>query len=310
MFALAGSSWADYDRTVISEGGGVYARTAKSVELSPATQEALGIDVAVCAPDELVRAVLRAPVDVLWNGGIGTFVKASSERNLEVADKTNDGTRVDASELRCRIVVEGGNLGFTQAARVEYALAGGRINTDAIDNSAGVDCSDHEVNLKVLLGSAMARGELDRAARDVLLESMTDDVAAHVLADNAAQATALELALAEAPSLLEVHARAIDKLEARGALDRELEGLPAAARSPSARRRARASPLPSWRSSSPTPRSGCQVSSWRPTFPTTPPCSRWRSRTSLSGHVTGSPRWSPSTRSGGRFSPRCSRTPS
>ncbi len=226
LFALPRSSWADYDPARISTGGGVFPRDAKSVPVSPEVRAALGIEATEATPDELIRAVLRAPVDFLWNGGIGTFVKASAEQHAQVGDRTNDGIRIDAAELRSKAVVEGGNLGFTQAGRVEYALAGGRINTDAIDNSAGVDCSDHEVNLKILLGIAETSGRLDRAARDRLLVEMTDEVAMQVLADNTAQATALELALAEAASLLEVHEREIERFEARGALTRELEDLP------------------------------------------------------------------------------------
>ena len=162
LFELPASSWADYDPMVLSAGGGVYERSAKSVDLTPVARAALGVDDRPLTPDELVGAVLRAPVDLLWNGGIGTFVKASTESDADVGDRTNDPVRIDATELRCRVVAEGGNLGFTQRARVEYALAGGRINTDAIDNSAGVDCSDHEVNIKILLQRAIAAGSARR----------------------------------------------------------------------------------------------------------------------------------------------------
>ena len=148
---LPGSSWADYDPALISPGGGVFPRTAKSIELSPEVRAALGVEAESLTPNELIRAMLRAPVDLLWNGGIGTYVKARDERHADVGDKANDAVRVDAEELRCRVVGEGGNLGFTQRARVAYALGGGRIFMDAIDNSAGVDCSDHEVNIKILL---------------------------------------------------------------------------------------------------------------------------------------------------------------
>ena len=159
LFALgAGTSWADYDRGVISAGGGVWARTEKSVPLSPEARAALGVEAEALDPDELVRAILRAPVDLLWNGGIGTFVKASSETHAEVSDRDSEAVRVDGRELRARVVGEGGNLGLTQRGRIEYATAGGRINTDAIDNSAGVDCSDHEVNIKILLGAGVERG--------------------------------------------------------------------------------------------------------------------------------------------------------
>ncbi len=175
-----------------------------------------------------MRAVLRAPVDLLWNGGIGTFVKATTESPTDAGDRTNDAVRVDATELRCRVVCEGGNLGFTQRARVEYALAGGRINTDAIDNSAGVDCSDHEVNIKILLQRAIATGALDAGARDALLVAMTDAVADLVLADNEAQANALDIAAVEAPQLVGVHARQMERLEQSAGLDRALEALPSA----------------------------------------------------------------------------------
>ncbi len=226
LFELPASSWADYDPMVLSAGGGVYERSAKSVDLTPAARAALGVDDRPLTPDELVRAVLRAPVDLLWNGGIGTFVKASTESDADVGDRTNDPVRIDATELRCRVVAEGGNLGFTQRARVEYALAGGRINTDAIDNSAGVDCSDHEVNVKILLQRAIAAGLLDAEKRDALLTHMVDAVADLVLADNEAQANALEIAAVEAAAMVGVHARQMERLEQSAGLDRALEGLP------------------------------------------------------------------------------------
>jgi glutamate dehydrogenase len=233
LFALPSSSWADYDPAVLSVGGGVYARSAKSVDLSPLARQALGIDDGPLTPDDLVRAVLRAPVDLLWNGGIGTFVKASTESDLQAGDRSNDSVRIDATELRCRVVGEGGNLGFTQRARIQFALAGGHVFTDAIDNSAGVDCSDHEVNIKILLQRAIATGELDasardHSARDALLAAMTDTIADLVLADNEAQANALEVASVEATELVGVHARQIDRLAQTAGLDRELEALPTA----------------------------------------------------------------------------------
>ena len=226
LFGLARSSWDDYDRDVLSAGGGVYARTAKTVPISPEAQAALGVDVDALTPDEVVRAILRAPVDLLWNGGIGTFVKASAERHADVGDKTNDGVRVDATELRCRVVAEGGNLGLTQRARIEYALAGGRVFTDAIDNSAGVDCSDHEVNIKILLDQVVADGDLTEKQRNALLVKMTDAVAAQVLRDNASHALALANARAQAFSMAEVHGRYIHTLDEAGYLDRALESLP------------------------------------------------------------------------------------
>jgi glutamate dehydrogenase len=226
LFELPRSSWDDYDRTLISTGGGVFPRTAKSIRLSPEAQAALGIDDEALAPPDLVRAVLCAPVDLLWNGGIGTYVKAATEANSDVGDKANDAVRVDGADLRCRVVGEGGNLGFTQRGRVEYALAGGRIFTDSIDNSAGVDCSDHEVNIKILVDSVVRDGVIDVAARNELLVEMTDDVAAHVLRDNEANTEALAIAGRQAPSLAEVHARYLDSLEHDGVLDRALEFLP------------------------------------------------------------------------------------
>jgi glutamate dehydrogenase len=226
LFELPGSSWDDYDPAVLSEGGGVYERVAKSVDLSPAARRVLGVGDVPLTPDEVVSAILRAPVDLLWNGGIGTFVKASTESSADVGDRTNDAVRIDATDLRCRVVAEGGNLGFTQRARVEYALAGGRINTDAIDNSAGVDTSDHEVNIKILLQRAIATGALESAAREPLLADMTDAVAHLVLADNEAQANALEIASVEAPELVGVHARQMERLEQSAGLDRVLEALP------------------------------------------------------------------------------------
>ncbi|WP_448642979.1 NAD-glutamate dehydrogenase domain-containing protein [Geodermatophilus sp. URMC 63] len=179
-----------------------------------------------CTPDELIRAILRAPVDLLWNGGVGTYVKASAETHADVGDKRNDQLRVDAGRLRCRVVGEGGNLGLTQRARVEFALRGGRINTDAIDNSAGVDCSDHEVNIKILLDRVVADGDLTGKQRDALLAEMTDEVAALVLADNAAQTRALYNARAQAHLLRDVHGRYLNLLERSGRLNRALEFLP------------------------------------------------------------------------------------
>ena len=226
LFSLPRSSWADYDRKVISAGGGVFPRTAKSIPVSPELARRLDIDETVVTPSQLIQALLRAPVDLLWNGGIGTYVKASTETHAEVGDRINDAVRVDATDLRCRVVGEGGNLGFTQLARVEYALGGGLINTDAIDNSAGVDCSDHEVNIKVLLDRVVADGDLTVKQRNQLLKSMTDEVAALVLRDNIEQTRTLANAKAEAASMVDVHARYIRSLEQQGKLDRSLERLP------------------------------------------------------------------------------------
>ncbi|HZD65014.1 MAG TPA: NAD-glutamate dehydrogenase, partial [Acidimicrobiales bacterium] len=226
LFDLPRSSWADYDPAALSPGGGVFSRAAKSVTLSLEAQAALGVDADVLTPDEVIRAILQAPVDLLWNGGIGTYVKAGAETDGEVGDRTNDAVRVDASDLRCRVVGEGGNLGLTQAARVELALAGGKVNTDAIDNAGGVDCSDHEVNIKVLLDGAVAAGALPGGERDRLLADTAEEVAELVLAHNRRQTQALADTAAEAPSLVDVHRRYVRALEQEGKLDRDLEHLP------------------------------------------------------------------------------------
>ncbi|MFZ4718177.1 MAG: NAD-glutamate dehydrogenase [Ilumatobacteraceae bacterium] len=226
LFALPRSSWADYDAGLISAGGGVYPRTLKTIELSEAAQRSLGSDRSTFTPVELISAILRAPVDLLWNGGIGTYVKSAGETHADVGDRANDAVRVNGAELRCRIVGEGGNLGFTQRGRVEYALAGGLINTDAIDNSAGVDCSDHEVNIKILFGEAVRRGHLTIEQRDQVLVSMTDEVGELVLDDNRAQTLALAIARRQALPMVNVHARYLNLLEAEGWLNRSLEFLP------------------------------------------------------------------------------------
>jgi glutamate dehydrogenase len=226
LFELPRSSWTDYDESLISEGGGVYPRTAKSIEISPQVREVLAIEDSELAPNELIRAILRAPVDLMWNGGIGTYVKASSESHADAGDKANDGLRVDGRELRCRVVGEGGNLGFTQRGRIEYALGGGRINTDAIDNVAGVNCSDHEVNIKILLGSLIAEGEMTRAQRNELLAEMTEAVGDQVLYGSYLQTQAMSIGLAQAPSMIDVHARLIHQLVQVTGLNRELEFLP------------------------------------------------------------------------------------
>ena len=226
LFALASSAWGDYDAKLISPGGGVWPRSAKSVSLSPQARAALAITEEVLAPDDLIRAILRAPVDLLWNGGIGTYVKATAENAADVGDRTNDGVRVSAAQLRCRVVGEGGNLGFTQLGRVEFAAAGGRINTDAIDNVGGVNCSDREVNIKIALDAVVATGELTPQQRNERLHAMTDEVAALVLRDSYTQTQALSLATAHAPLLLDLHARVLRHLEQTAGLDRALEFLP------------------------------------------------------------------------------------
>jgi glutamate dehydrogenase len=226
LFEMPRSAWSDYDREKVSEGGGVWPRTAKSIEVSPQAAAALGIEPGALPPNELIRAILHAPVDLLWNGGIGTYVKATTETHADAGDKANDALRVNAAELRCRVVGEGGNLGFTQRGRIEYALAGGRINNDAIDNSAGVDCSDHEVNIKILLNQVVAEGDLTVKQRNSLLEEMTEAVATAVLKNNYEQTETLTLAEANAAGMLDVHGRLIRWFEQRRSLDRELEALP------------------------------------------------------------------------------------
>ena len=228
LFELPRSTWADYDPSLISSGGGVYPRTLKSVPVSEQVRRALGLadDVRALPPNEVIAAILRAPVDLLFNGGIGTYVKASTQTHADVGDKANDGVRVNGSEVRARCVAEGGNLGWTQRGRVEYALGGGRINTDFIDNSAGVDTSDHEVNIKILLAGRMEAGVLDLAERDRLLAAMTDEVAQLVLGHNTDQNLALANSMARAAELAGQHEGWMRTLEAEGFLDRALEDLP------------------------------------------------------------------------------------
>ena len=228
LFALPRSSWADYDQALISPGGGVWPRSVKSVPVSQQARTALGIDATVSAlsPDELISAILSAPVDLLWNGGVGTYVKASSESHADVGDRSNDAVRIDATRLRARVVGEGGNLGFTQAARIEYSLGGGLMNTDFIDNSAGVDTSDHEVNIKILLADAIRDGEIPASGRHELLNEMTGEVADLVLRHNYGQNMALAVARAQAPSLLHVHARYLRKLVRDKRLSPEQDVLP------------------------------------------------------------------------------------
>ena len=228
LFDLPRSSWDDYDRSLISAGGGVFSRALKSIEVTPQMARCLGLPDGVesMTPDELIRAALKAPVDLLWNGGIGTYVKAQNETNADAGDKANDRIRINGSDLRCRVVGEGGNLGFTQLGRVEAARHGVRLNTDAIDNSAGVDTSDHEVNIKILLDGIVRQGSLTMEARNALLEEMTDVVAEQVLEDNYGQNVVLGNARAGAPALITVHQRMIRELERVGLLDRALEFLP------------------------------------------------------------------------------------
>nr|WP_229658648.1 NAD-glutamate dehydrogenase domain-containing protein [Tsuneonella deserti] len=225
MFGLPRSSWEDYDPKLISKGGGVFARSLKTVPLSKQVREALGVDAAEMEPEALIAAILKSPVDLLWFGGIGTYLKASTENNAQVGDPANDPLRVDAADVRAKVIGEGANLGVTQAARIEFALGGGRINTDFIDNSAGVDCSDNEVNIKIALAAAKREGELTEPKRIKLLEAMTDEVAQLVLEDNRLQALALSIASRGGATAVGSHTRLIEALEDRGALDRKTEGL-------------------------------------------------------------------------------------
>ena len=229
LFSLPRSSWQDYDKAKISAGGGVFPRFAKTIPLSPQARAALGIAEENATPAELMRAILKAPVELLYMGGIGTYAKGSAETNADAADKSNDAIRVDGADLRATVVGEGANLGFTQAARIEFARAGGRINTDAIDNSGGVDSSDLEVNIKILTAALEASGALDRKRRDALLASMTDRVAGLVLGHNRAQTLALSLVEADAVADLDAHAAFIANFETQGRLDRSVEGLPSVA---------------------------------------------------------------------------------
>ena len=226
LFELPRSSWGDYSPAAISAGGGVFARTAKSIPISPQAREALGIVADELTPSELIRALLCANVDLLWNGGIGTYVKASTESHAAAGDKTNDAVRVDGGSLRCRVVGEGGNLGFTQRARIEYALTGGRVNTDAIDNVAGVNCSDHEVNIKILLDAVVAAGDMTEKQRNELLHEMTDSVGERVLYGSYTQTQAMSIAAQQAASMVDVHQRMVRHLEQTAHLNRELEFLP------------------------------------------------------------------------------------
>ena len=226
LFDLPRSSWSDYDSALISAGGGVYERTAKSIRLTPEARELLQIDVERLSPDELIRRLLQAPVDLIWNGGIGTYVKAATESHAEVGDRANDGLRVNAEELRCKVIGEGGNLGVTQLGRVRFARAGGAINTDFIDNSAGVDCSDHEVNIKIALNQLVNDGELTEKHRNQMLREMTDEVAELVLTNNFRQAQMLSLAERQVRDHRAEYQHFIGRMESAEHLDRSLEGLP------------------------------------------------------------------------------------
>ncbi|MEO0785109.1 MAG: NAD-glutamate dehydrogenase [Pseudomonadota bacterium] len=229
IFDLPRSSWADYDTSLISEGGGVFDRAAKSITLNDPIREMTGLVEDKVTPNELIHAILKMDAELLWFGGIGTYVKSASETHSDAGDRANDALRVDGRELNVSVVGEGANLGMTQAARIEFARSGGHINTDAIDNSAGVDSSDHEVNIKILAGEAIRRGTLPSGERNILLKSMTDDVAEHVLAHNYDQTAALTLAQDTALNDMEALERLMVDLEERGVLNRALEGLPPSA---------------------------------------------------------------------------------
>ncbi|MBQ5947806.1 NAD-glutamate dehydrogenase domain-containing protein [Massilia sp. ST3] len=228
MFALPRSSWEDYDKSLISQGGGVYPRSARSIELSPEIRAALNIEETALAPEELMHRILLAPVDLFYNGGIGTYIKSSSETHAQVKDRANDRIRVNGNELRCKVVAEGGNLGATQAGRIEFALGGGRIFTDAIDNSAGVDCSDHEVNIKIWLDTEVNAGKLPEADRNRVLNEMTGAVEDLVLRDNTLQTHLLtrEAQAQSSASVVDGYAALISNLESEGAVNRDLEQLP------------------------------------------------------------------------------------
>ncbi len=226
LFALPRSSWDDYDRKKISKGGGVFSRSLKSIPLSAEVRSWLGVSAESMPPADLLHAILGAPAELLYLGGIGTYVKSRTEANAQVGDKANDAIRVNGADLKAKVVGEGANLGFTQAGRIEFALAGGKINTDAIDNSGGVDSSDHEVNIKIVTGTLERSGQLSRPRRDVLLRSMMGELAEHVLEHNYSQTLALSLLEMDAAGELEPHARFMAQLKAAGRLDRAVEGLP------------------------------------------------------------------------------------
>ncbi len=226
LFDTSGSGWDDYDATLISKGGAVFDRSAKSIQISMQMKQCFAIDADSLTPADLISALLCAPVDLIWNGGIGTYVKSSSESHAEVGDKANDGLRVNARDLRCRVVGEGGNLGMTQLGRIEFALQGGRVNTDFIDNAAGVDCSDHEVNVKILLNTLVAAGDMTFKQRDQLLVDMTENVADLVLRNNYAQVQAISLAEHQAMRRAGEFRRLISQMVEQGKLDRGLEYLP------------------------------------------------------------------------------------
>ncbi|MEY4964578.1 MAG: hypothetical protein RL274_161 [Pseudomonadota bacterium] len=226
LFALPRSSWDDYNKALIGKGGGIFARSLKEIPLSPEIKALIDTDKDAMSPPALIHELLKARTDLLWFGGIGTYIKASSQTPMDAGDRANDGIRVNGNEVRAKVVGEGANLGVTQLGRIEYARSGGRIDTDAVDNSAGVDTSDHEVNLKILLSGPVMHGELSEEKRNAFLASLTDEVAAHVLADNYNQTLALSVAEARSPRDIDAHARLMRDLESRGRLNRAVEFLP------------------------------------------------------------------------------------
>jgi glutamate dehydrogenase len=286
LFKLPRSSWADYDAKLLSPGGGIHARSAKSIAITAEVKAALGISADALTPTELVNAILKAPVDLLYNGGIGTYVKSARETHAEVGDRANDALRVDGRDLRCKVVVEGGNLGCTQLGRVEYARAGGRINTDAIDNSGGVGTSDHEVNIKILLGLAVGDGELTEKQRNALLAEMTDEVAALVLRDNYFQTQVLSSRDASRRSCSMRSSASCSSSSTRAGSIASSNTCPRTRSSRSGARRGRALRARSARCCSPTPRSGSTTSSSPRACPT---IRGWRARSRAT-----SPRRSPS----------------
>lgn len=226
LFDMPRSTWEDYDESALSDGGGVYARTSKSIKISQAAKGAIGADTDTFKPAELISAILKAPVDLLWNGGIGTYVKAASETHAQVGDRANDVLRVNGDDLQCRVVVEGGNLGFTQRGRIEFAENGGKINTDFIDNSGGVDCSDREVNLKILLNDAVKSESIDVAERNELIASVSEAVVERILSDNFHQAQAISKELKASPRRLDAYEDLMVTLEREGILDRRIDAMP------------------------------------------------------------------------------------
>lgn len=220
------SGWNDYNASLISKGGGVFERSAKSITLTPEIQEMLGVKAKSLSPNEFINAALKMKVDLFWNGGIGTYVKSSKETHADVGDRANDSVRVNGNEVKARVIGEGGNLGCTQLGRIEYMLNGGRANTDFIDNAGGVNCSDNEVNIKILLNGIMAEHNMTEKQRNTLLAKMTDEVSQIVIEDNYRQIQSISITESRAPSMVKEHMRFIHGLEKDVQLDRELEYLP------------------------------------------------------------------------------------